>query len=149
MTIKEKVEAALKDAMKSKNQERLSALRMIKAELLLKEKETGKTLEDAAANQAVQKMLKKYEKAKAEYESLGKPDEVRGYLRDIEVIKSFLSTQMMDESEIRSAMQSLVAELNATEQKDFGRVMKAFMSAHSNADGKIVSGVLKEMLKIS
>jgi hypothetical protein len=149
MTIKEKVEAALKDAMKSKDQERLSALRMIKAELLLKEKETGKTLEDAAANQALQKMLKKYEKAKAEYESLGKPDEVRGYLRDIEVIKSFLSTQMMDESEIRSALTGLVAELDATGQKDFGRVMKAFMSAHSNADGKVAATALKEMLKMS
>ncbi|MBI4833044.1 MAG: GatB/YqeY domain-containing protein [Candidatus Lindowbacteria bacterium] len=149
MTIKEKVEAGIKDAMRSKEQERLSALRMIKAELLLKEKETGKALEDAAANQALQKMLKKYEKAKAEYESLGKPDEVERYQRDIEVIKSFFSAPMMDESQIRSGLQTLVAEMNASGQKDFGKVMKAFMSAHSNADGKMVSALLKEILKIS
>jgi hypothetical protein len=91
MTIKEKVEAGIKDAMKAKDPERLSALRMIKAELLLKEKETGKKLEDAQAEDALQKMFRKYKKAKEEYESLGKTDVVQQYERDLKIIESFMT----------------------------------------------------------
>jgi len=146
MTVKEQVEAGIKDALKSKSQQRLSALRMIKAELLLKEKETGKSLDDAEADKALLSMLKKYKKARDEYESLGKSDETERYEYDMKIIESFMAVPMMDESRIRQALEDLVAELEATGPKDFGRVMKAFMSAHSNADGKSVSSMLKEIL---
>jgi uncharacterized protein YqeY len=146
MTVKERVEAGIKDALKSKNQQRLSALRMIKAELLLKEKETGESLDDAKADRTLLSMLKKYKKARDEYESLGKSDETERYEYDMKIIESFMAAPMMDESRIKQALEDLVAELEATGPKDFGRVMKAFMSAHSNADGKSVSSMLKEIL---
>ncbi|RJP69159.1 MAG: hypothetical protein C4532_11350 [Candidatus Abyssobacteria bacterium SURF_17] len=147
MTIKEKVEAGIKEALKAKDQRRLSALRMIKAELLLKEKETGKTLEDSLADQALQKMLKKYQKARDEYRSLNRPGEAEQYEDDMKIIEGFMSAPMMDESQIRTELERVVAELNASGPKDFGKVMKAFMSAHSNADGKVVSAALKGMLE--
>ena len=146
MTIKEKIEAAIKEAMKARDQERLSALRMIKSELLVKEKETGESLKDAAADATLRKMFNKYRKAKAEYQSLEKPEETEQYARDIEIIESFMSAPMMGEDEIKGALETLVAELGAEGPQDFGKVMKAFMSAHSNADGKAVSSLLKEML---
>lgn len=146
MTIKEKVEAGIREAMKRKDQERLSALRMIKAEFLLKQKEAGKALDDSAADQALRSMLKKYKKAREEYESLGKRDEAGRYERDMKLIESFMSAPMMDEEQIRQVLDTLVSELDATGPKDFGKVMKAFMSAHSNADGKVVSSLLKEIL---
>ncbi len=146
MTIKQKVEDGIRDAMKRKDHERLSALRMIKAEFLLKEKETGETFKDSNADQALRSMLKRYKKAKEEYESLGKRDEAEHYERDIKVIEEFMSAPMMNEGQIREALAAVVSELNATEPKDFGRVMKAFMSAHSNADGKLVSTLLREIL---
>ncbi len=145
MTIKESVEAGIKKALKEKDQERLSVLRMMKAELLLKEKETGKALEDAAADQALQKMYKKYKKAKEEYESLGKHDEAHQYERDLKVIEEFMSAPMMDEEQIKNDLLKLVTEMNAGQQ-DFGKVMKAFMSTHANADGKVVSALLKDIL---
>lgn len=147
MTIKEKVEAGMKEAMKAKNQERLSALRMIKAEFLLKEKEAGKTLDDATADQTLRSMLKKYKKAKDEYESLGKGEEAAHYERDMRIIESFMSTPMMDEAQTKQALQDVLAEIGATGPKDFGKVMKAFMSKYPGADGKVVSTVLKEILK--
>jgi hypothetical protein len=146
MTIKEKVEAAIKDAMKAKDRERLSALRMIKSELLIKEKETGESLKDAAADETLRKMFNKYRKAKAEYQSLEKPEEAEQYARDLEVIESFMSAPLMGEDKIKEALDSLVAEMGIEGPQDFGKVMKAFMSAHSNADGKAVSSILKEML---
>ena len=146
MTIKEKVENDIKQAMKNRDRDRLSVLRMIKAELLMKEKEGGESLDDDYADQALKKMLNKYKKAKEEYASLGKQDEAELYARDLKVIESFLSAPMMSEDAIRQALKALVAELGATEPKDFGKVMKAFMSDHSNADGKIVSSLLREML---
>lgn len=146
MTIKEDVEAGIKEAMKSKDPDRLSVLRMIKSELLLKEKESGESLDDAMADQALKKMFNKYKKAREEYLSLGKQEEADRYARDIEIMESFMSTPMMDEARIRGALEALVAELEAPGPKDFGKVMKTFMSAHSNADGKAVSSILKEML---
>jgi uncharacterized protein YqeY len=146
MKIKEKVNTGILGAMKSKDQERLSVLRMIKAELLLKEKEGGKPLEDPAADLALLSMLKRYKKAKEEYESLGKKSEAEGYERDMRVIESFMSAPMLDEGQIREALGDFVREVEATGPKDFGRVMKGFMETHPNADGKIVSSFLKEIL---
>jgi len=146
MKIKEKVDAGILDAMKSKDQERLSALRMIKAELLLKEKESGQALDDSDADRALLSMLKRYKKAKEEYESLGKKSEAEGYERDIIVIESFMSAPMLDEGQIKEALGNFVCELEATGPKDFGRMMKGFMETHPNADGKIVSSFLKEIL---
>jgi len=142
----EKVEARIRETMKSKDRERLSALRMIKAELLLKDKESEKGLDDNSAEQALRKMYNKYKKAKEEYISLGKQEEADRYSRDIEVIEGFMSTPMMSEDQIKQALEEVTTELEASDPKDFGRVMKAFMSAHSNADGKVVSSLLKEIL---
>ncbi len=146
MKIKGKVEAGILDAMKSKDRERLSVLRMIKAELSLKEKESGQPLEDPDADRALLSMLKRYKKAKEEYESLGKKSEAEGYERDMIVIESFMSAPMLGEGQIKEALGNLVCELEATGPKDFGRVMKGFMEVHQNADGKIVSSLLKEIL---
>ena len=146
MTVKKKVEAGIRDALKNKNRERLSALRMIKAELLLREKETGEPPDDSAADRVLLRMLKKYKKARDEYESLGKSDEAERYEYDMKIIESFMAAPMMDEGRIRRALEDLVDESEATGPKDFGRVMKVFMSAHSNADGKVVSSLLKEIL---
>jgi len=146
MTIKEQVEAGIKEAMKARDKDRLSALRMIKSELLVKEKEGEKDLDDSMADQALKKMFNRYKKAKEEYVSLGKQDEADRYARDLEVIESFMSSPMMGEGQIRDALDTFVTELGASGPKDFGNVMKAFMSAHSNADGKAVSSILKEML---
>jgi uncharacterized protein YqeY len=146
MTIKDKVEAEIQKAMKQRDQDRLSALRMIKADLLMKEKESGKSLDDAAADQALKKMFNKYKKAKEEYSSLDKQEETDRYARDLKVIESFMSAPMMDEEQVKKALEKLVTELGATGPRDFGKVMKAFMEVHSNADGKIVSSILKEML---
>ena len=146
MTTMEKVEARIRETMKSKDRERLSALRMIKAELLLKDKESEKGLDDNSAEQALRKMYNKYKKAKEEYISLGKQEEADRYSRDLEVIEGFMSTPMMSEDQIKQALEEVTTELEASDPKDFGRVMKAFMSAHSNADGKVVSSLLKEIL---
>ncbi len=146
MSIKDKVEAEIKGAMKSRDKDRLSALRMIKSELLTKEKESADPLDDDAIEQAIRKMMNKYKKAKREYESLGIQDEVERYSRDLEVIEGFLSAPMMSEDAIKEALKALVGALGATEPRDFGKVMKAFMTDHSNADGKTVSSLLKAML---
>ncbi len=147
MTIKQSLESEMKKAMKAKDHERLSVLRMIKSEFLLKEKEEGEQLDDKAADQALLSMLKKYKKSRDEYESFGKHAEARQYDRDITVIESFLSAPMMDETEIKEELTRLASEMNVTDPKEFGKVMKTFMSQHSNADGKLVSSVLKEILK--
>ena len=91
-------------------------------------------------------MYNKYKKAKGEYASIGKQEEADAYARDLEVIESFMATPMMSEDQARAALEALVTELGASGPADFGRVMKTFMSAHSNADGKVVSSLLKEIL---
>lgn len=146
MSIKEDIETGIRNAMKNGEPEKLSALRMIKTEFLLKEKEAGKSIDDPVAEQVLQNMFKKYTKAKEEYESLGKRDEAERYERDMSLIESFMSTPMMSEDQIRQSLEELVGELNASGPADFGKVMKSFMSAHPNAEGKVVSSFLKEIL---
>lgn len=145
MALEEKINADIKAAMLAKDQQKLEAIRGIKAALLLL-KSSGKPVTDDEEIKAMQKMVKQRKEAAEIYHQQKRRD-----LEDVElfqaaVIETYLPKQM-SEAEIKSAVQQIISQVGATSPADMGKVMSvATKQLTGKADGKIISGLVKDML---
>ncbi len=150
MSLKEKVEAAMKEAMKSKDKQKLQALRGIKSMILLAESEKGQAgsgLSEATEVQLLSKAAKQRRDSAAIYQKEGREDLAAVELAELEVIEAFLPEQLSDE-EIENTINDIVAELGASSMKDMGKVMGIAQKKFAGrADNKKVAEMVKAALQ--
>lgn len=147
MSIVSDVGAAITDAMRKKDQPRLSALRMLKAALMNREVEKGHALDDAEARQVVVSLVKQRRDSIEQFTKGGRQDLVDKESAEIVILESYLPPAA-DPAAIERAIADAIAETGATSAKDMGRVMKAAMSklAGQNVDGKAVNEQVRRKL---
>lgn len=148
MTIFEQVNADLMAAMKSKEEPRLSTLRMLKAELQKLRAEKGRDAEisDEDAMAAVRRLIKQRVDAAEQYRTGGAEERAAEELAEAETLKPYLPAQL-DDSEIEAVISAAAAEVGASTQKDMGKLMKAVMAKTSGrADGKRVKELVTAFL---
>ncbi|MEK7115908.1 MAG: GatB/YqeY domain-containing protein [Patescibacteria group bacterium] len=145
MTLIARIEADTISAMKSKDEGRLSALRMVRAALKNKLIEIGHTLSDDEAQQVIRTMVKQYTEALADFTSAGRTDLAEKQQKEIDLLKEYLPAQMPEE-EIEMIARKIIAAQNAA-QKDMGRVMGAVMKeVAGRADGNAVKALVQKIL---
>jgi uncharacterized protein YqeY len=147
MSIQDKIQGQIADAMRSKDQLRLDVLRMMKSAVKLKEVEKMKALEEneviAVLNTLVKQRKDSIEQfRKGRREELAQKEEA-----EIKVIEEYLPVAASEE-EIRRAVAEAVQETGAASMKDMGKVMKAALArlTGKSADGARVSQLVKETL---
>lgn len=148
MTIFEQVNADLMAAMKSKEEPRLSTLRMLKAELQKLRAEKGRDAEisDEDAMAAVRRLIKQRVDAAEQYRTGGAEERAAEELAEAETLKPYLPAQL-DDAEIEAVISAAAAEVGASTQKDMGKLMKAVMAKTSGrADGKRVKELVTAFL---
>lgn len=148
MTLQERINADMKEAMKAKDKVRLAALRDIKSKIMLALTETGGSdaLDDAGVTKILSKQLKQREDTMAIYAEQGREDLVEEEQAQAEVIRAYLP-QPMSESELAEAVKALIAELGATSMADMGRVMGTASARFAGkADGKAISALVRQYL---
>lgn len=147
MTLKEKVEAEMKAAMKNQDKERLTALRGIKSLILLEEtKEGGGGISPEAEIRMLTKAAKQRKESAEIYAKEGRQDLADKELAELAVIESFLPKQLSDE-ELTAALKEIIGKVGATSAKDMGKVMGvATKELAGKADGKKISEVVKSLL---
>ncbi len=149
MTLKETIDAHMKQAMLKREATRLSTLRMIKAKLLEKEVERRTTpggISAADEMQVLTSSAKMRKEAIEEFEKAGRKDLADKERAELEIIQEYLPKQMTRE-EIAKVVAELATQLDAQTQKDFGKLMSAVMKElKGKADGKIVQELVKERL---
>jgi len=146
--LEERLNEDMKAALKGGNQARLSTLRMLRSQILLEKKKDVSitTLPDADAIRAFQAYAKKLKDSIAEYQKLGKTEEVAKIHGELEVVEEYLPT-MLSEAESRELVRAVVAELGAASMKDMGRVMKEVQArAQGRGDGKMLSDLVRGSL---
>jgi uncharacterized protein YqeY len=147
MSIKNAIQEAIKDAMRSKDQERLECLRMAKGALLLKEKEGPREAElsDEDAIQSLRAEVKKRQQSVETFEQLGKADEAERTRREIATIESFLPQQLSAEA-LEARIREYVAahpELNHP-----GKLTGALKKELGDlADGKMLNDLCRKVLE--
>jgi uncharacterized protein len=148
MTLEERLDADLKDAMRSGDDVRKLAIRSAKT-ALTEAKVAGteqRTLSDEDVLRILQKQVKQRRDSAAEFTKGGRLDLVAKEEAEIAVLEKYLP-QMMSEDEIRIRAQAVIAELGVTDPKGMGAVMKRLTSdLRGQADGSVVSRIVRELL---
>jgi uncharacterized protein YqeY len=144
MTIVERVQESLRDAMKNRQHSRLETLRLMKAALMLKEKETGQAVPDAEAVRVLRSEVRKRQDTVALLEEHGKKDEAEASRREIEVIEEFLPRQL-SEAELEQRARAYLVE--HPEINHAGKLTGALKKELGDlADGRLLSEVAKRIL---
>ncbi len=146
MSLKERLKEDMKAALKAKDKEKLSVIRMLQA--LIKNAEIDKRGE--LTDEEIISLLQKYAKQRREsiemYEKGGRQDLVEKEKRELEIVEGYLPKQMSEE-EIRELVAEVIKEVGASSPKDFGKVMQAVMpKVKGRADGSLVNRVVRELL---
>src|SRR6478672_1592822 len=147
MTLNEKIISDLTAAMKAKDADRLSTLRMVKANLMNSQIEKGSELTDEEVTKALQSLVKQRRDSIDQYNNAGRSELADKEAAEITVLEEYLP-QAASADEIDAAVSAAVAETGASSMKDMGAVMKAVMAklAGKSADGKPLSEAVKAKL---
>jgi hypothetical protein len=148
MTLEERLDTDLKDAMKSGDTTRKLAIRAVKT-AITEAKVAGteaKTVTDADVLAIITKQVKQRRDSAIEYNKGNRPDLAAQEEAEIKVLEVYLPRQL-SEAEIRERAQAVIAELGVTDMKGLGPVMKRLSAdLRGIADGQIINRVVRELL---
>ena len=147
MAFLDDLNTAIADAMRSQDQIRLVALRMLKAALVNREIDRGHALDDGEARQVVGSLVKQRRDSIEQFTKGGRQDLADKEAAEIRVLESYLPPSA-DPAVVERAVVEAIAESGATSPKDMGRVMKAAMAklAGQSVDGKAVNELVRQKL---
>jgi uncharacterized protein YqeY len=141
VTVLEQVQSDARTAMKARDRERASALRLV-VDVLQQDAKLGKGDEVAV----LQRERKKRVEAAEAYEQAGRAEQAAAERFEADLIEGYLPQQLSD-AELGELVEAAVAETGATEIKQMGQVMSALMpKLGGRADGKRVSAAVREKL---
>src|SRR5215831_18200080 len=146
-TLKERVDAELKEAMRSKKELTTSVLRMLKSAIKYKEVEPGgKPHDDKGVLQVIATLIKQRRDSVEQFRAGGRPELAEKEEKEIARLQSYLPAQLSPD-ELRAEVRAAIAQVGAKGPKDMGAVMKALMPrVQGRAEGKAVSDAVKAEL---
>ena len=147
MTLEERINKDMVEAMKAKDQARLRGLRAIKAAIQLAKTEAkGKPVDHAREMQILQKLVKQRRDSLEIFEKENREDLAQKEREEIAVIETYLPKPMSPE-ELEAAVKEIIAETGASSMKDMGKVMGlATKKLAGKADGKAISTLVRQLL---
>jgi len=147
MRLRDKISEDLMAAMKWKEAERLSVLRMMKAAIRNKEIDSRQELEDPQAIQVLLSLIKQRKDSVEQFTKGGRLDLAEKESAEIKVIEEYLPSAVDDE-EIGRVVDAVIGETGAASVKDMGKVMKGCMARFAGrpVDGAKVSELVKARL---
>lgn len=146
MSLKERLDADAKTALKSKDRVRLGLIRVVRSQIKNAEISKGHELSDEETIEVLVSV------GKARRESLDyavkgdRTDLIEQAEQDLKILEEYLPAQLSEE-EIQSIVQAAVRETGAESPKDMGRVMSVVMpQVKGRADGKLVNNLVRQSL---
>ena len=135
------------DAMRKKEELRLSTLRMMKAALKNKEIDKRAPLDEKEELQVFSTMIKQRKDSIEQFEKGNRPELAKKEADEIVIIESYMPKAVV-EAEIVAAVEATILEMGSPTMKDMGAVMKNVMAKFAGArvDGKVVSETVKKQL---
>ncbi|NIO09838.1 MAG: GatB/YqeY domain-containing protein [Deltaproteobacteria bacterium] len=144
--MRERLADDLKTAMREKAELRLSTIRMIRSEILYRDKEHGKEAGEEDIIKLLQSMVKKREEAAEQYAKGGRAELAKKERDEIQIVQDYLPAQMGDE-DLRLAVEAAIADTGASSMKEMGKVMGILTKQLSGrAAASRISQVVKELL---
>jgi len=147
MSLKEKINLDLKEAMKSKDKVKLNTIRSIRALILDFEKSGANAeLNEEDEIKMLSSAAKKRREAVEQYTAAGRNELAENEKKELEIIEGYLPKQLSDE-EILNILKEIASEIGAISKADFGKLMPAAMKQlKGQADGNIVRKLVGQIL---
>ena len=146
MSLKEKLNEDLKQAMRDKEVVKRDSIRAINTMIKQVEVDERRVLDDAEVIKLVQRGIKQREEAISQYSAASRDDLVEKEQSQIDVFMIYLPKQLNDE-ELEAGMKDIIQEVKAESIKDMGKVMGAASKKFAGvADGKRINEMVKKLL---
>lgn len=146
MSLKDRIQQDVKDAMRSKDKPRLAAIRLITAAIKQREVDERIELDDAQVMAVLDKMAKQRRESISQFEKAGRDDLIAQEVMELEIIQSYLPEQL-GEDEINALIDSAMQATGASSVKDMGKVMGQLKpKLQGRADMSAVSALIKARL---
>jgi uncharacterized protein YqeY len=146
MSLAQELAQDFKNALKAKDEARISCLRMLKASLKNEQIKKGKELNDEEIQAVVSSLIRKGQEAAEEFKKGNREDLARKEEGEIEILYGYLPEQL-GSPEIEATLKEIIDELSATGPKDIGKVMKVAMARMAGkAQGKEVNELARKLL---
>lgn len=147
MSLSERLNDDMKQAMKQQEKFKLSVIRMVRSSIKNIEIDQRRTLEDSEVLDILSRELKQRRDSLQEFEKAGREDLAEGLRSEIAIISEYLPQQLTEE-EIKAIVQQTIQELGASSKAEMGKVMGALMpKVKGRADGKIVNQAVQQLLQ--
>jgi hypothetical protein len=147
MTLKERIQSNMKDAMRAKDELRLSVLRMLLAAVHNREIEKREELNDEENLATIRTEVKKRKDAAEQFAKGGREDLASKEMQELEILGSYLPVEMNDE-DLEKVVREVISGLGGVTIKDFGRVMaEAMKKIKGQAGGDRVSAAVRKYLE--
>ena len=142
----EQIQNDIKDALKAKDKERLSTLRLLLAEIKNEKIRSGEEVGDDAFARLVRKAVKQRKDSAEQYTKGDRAELAAKEEREAEILSAYLPEQV-GEDEIRQAIEELVAAEGLSGPQGIGPVMKGMMARFGGAaDGKTINQIARQVL---
>ena len=146
MELRARIEEALKNAIRGKNETAKDALRMLLTSVKVKEKDVRREPSETEIHQVISSLVKQRHDSVEQYGKGGRADLASKEEDEIRVLQDFLPQQLSME-ELEVMVGEAVSEAGAFSMKDMGRVMKILMpKVAGRADGKTVNELVRSKL---
>ncbi|SMC24002.1 hypothetical protein SAMN02746041_01904 [Desulfacinum hydrothermale DSM 13146] len=146
MELLERINTALKEAIKSKDTDTRNAIRMLLTAIKNKEKELRRELQEQEILQLIATAIKQRKDSIAQYEKGGRTDLAEAERREVRILQQFMPEELSPEA-LQALVREVIQEVGATSVKDLGKVMKPLMAKIAGrADGKTVHEMVRQEL---
>lgn len=146
MTLKEQIGEDMKSAMRARERERLSVVRMLLAAIKQKEIDERVSLDDAGVLAVVEKMVKQRRDAESQYRDAGRAELAAAEAAEIAVLGAYLP-EPLDDVALQGLIEDAITATGATTMRDMGQVMGVLKpQVQGRADMAAVSGAVKKRL---
>jgi len=147
MSLKERISADMKQAMRDKDATRKEALRLLLAAIQRREVDERIELDEAQTLAVVEKLVKQGRDSISQFEQGGRQDLADKERAEVEILSEYLPEQL-SEAEIETSIQEAIDQTGASSMKDMGKVMGALKPALAGrADMGLVSAKIKAILQ--
>ena len=147
MPLLDRIQKDMVEAMKAKDEARLSTVRMIKAALMKAKVDSPKPIDEAAEMQILNSLMKQRRESADMFRQGGRPEQADKEEWELKIVESYMPASATDE-EVAAAIDAAMAETGATSLKQMGVVMKAAQAklAGKRVDGKVMSDKVRGKL---
>ncbi|WP_059102665.1 GatB/YqeY domain-containing protein [Shouchella shacheensis] len=146
MTLLDRLNQDMKTAMKQKEKEKLSVIRMVKSSLQTEQINLGRELTDDESLTVLNREVKQRKESLHEFEQANREDLASKQRSELTLLEEYMPKQLSEE-EIEAVVVETIAEVNATSKADIGKVMSAMMpKVKGKADGGLVNQLVRKHL---